>query len=247
MGGSHDSARPRQQQRQACLRSRVALLRLASDLARDVCAAHRSVLRPKVCRREGSYNFAVKITGDGYFRSSLTIVVLTISQNDRSARKAPIRNSSSGPIWCATEVSGLSARYGAGQPASFRGSQFCSRGPSNPYMARSSDWGLIHTVPSVSMNAHGKSRAGRLACRSWPRSFIRRPRRRCRDQARRDIRDHRVVMAQRLPLSPRRSWRSMRRCPRLAGLGRELAAACLARHGGNDTRLSCGCCGNLAR
>lgn len=48
------------------------------------------------------------------------------------------RKLSSIPISCVTDTSGLSARYGAGHPATFRGSQLSWIEPSVPYIALSS-------------------------------------------------------------------------------------------------------------
>ncbi|ODP37046.1 hypothetical protein BFL28_18985 [Sphingomonas turrisvirgatae] len=75
------------------------------------------------------------------------------------ARNGPALNSSSTPILYGTEVLGLSAIYGAGQPATARGFQLSSQGPSEPYIARSSVCGWTINDPSVNKRAVNKTMA----------------------------------------------------------------------------------------
>lgn len=85
--------------------------------------------------------------------SKLQLTELTTIQKLKVAMNGPGRNVSFTPTLWITEVPELSARKGAGHPATARGSQFCSIGPSTPYSALSSVTGLNETVATEAASA----------------------------------------------------------------------------------------------
>ena len=85
--------------------------------------------------------------------TKVRIAEITTNQKLSVAANGPGRNVSSTPTLWMTDVPGLSARKGAGHPATARGSQLCAIEASEPYSALSSVAGLVHAVATETANA----------------------------------------------------------------------------------------------